>query len=270
KGTDCIDEAGFKIFIREITVNNLKGRNIQFVFNIMQNGEWLENLKLSLDPEEVLYDDSVWQCSIEKDEWLFCYPYSQLAAAGNTQQAFTGYMMVMDADTNKVLSRERVTINIDDVYTDQDADYNEWDELEEEDMTYRGNYQDIIIEWREATEGSLKIENGILYHTYAVESSGGMSVSANIEYQYVTREYPLSESDIKKVLDIIENSNWAKLEKSYGVSPDERFYPETIHVKNSSGDKTVTYRSGQAGGTPRPKEFNLIHKALKDLLDSYK
>jgi hypothetical protein len=267
--TDCSGKDGIKVNVESITIDNLKGGSIQFVFDLKQNGKWLKGARLSLPEEKVLYESSEWKNSAETGDWYFCYPNTQLVELGDPAEPFTGYFIVMDTASGKELARASAEFAVKVKEPGTEGDKVTEEESMDGTASAKSGYSGVVIEWSYADGDSIKIENGNLVYQYVVSSTPQSMTSAIVMNEYEKKKAELTDQEIGKVLDLVAGSGWAKLKTGYGVAENERYYPETIRVKDPNGDKTVVFRSGQAAGTPRPGEFALIHDALKALVDKY-
>ncbi|MEW6125523.1 MAG: hypothetical protein AB1757_00555 [Acidobacteriota bacterium] len=85
------------------------------------------------------------------------------------------------------------------------------------------------------------------------------------EKDLVTKETKLTKKDLTALTNLINQSEFLLLEKTYGGAPQgQRFYPETIRVKLGEVQHEVTYQSFPEA-KPRPEAFIKVAKWLETI-----
>lgn len=248
------EDESVKITVYDVSVKGMKGKKVHFGFQLSQDGEWIDDSWKGIDPQEVLYNPAYWN-----DEAFWCpYSYEFLYSCGDPEIPFYCTFFIINTNEGSVIERK-------------DIEFSLYYVLEEEGRKpMNESYLDVEIEYRIALGDTILIKDGILYYSYVVDYSSDSPVSANVTTSYETIEADLTPSDIESLLGVFYENNWHDLREGYGVAADQRYYPESIRMKDSSGEKTVMYRSGQTEEEyPRPEEFDNIVWAIKALRERY-
>jgi hypothetical protein len=135
-----------------------------------------------------------------------------------------------------------------------------------------GAFDPNIIEvfYSEALGDAISISKGTMQYSYVTGYVGDTEgVSGNFSAAQTTVEKELKSIDIKNLVEAFYKNGWENLsEKGYGASPNDRYYPTVMRLKDAKSDKTVTYRSNPGYPEP-PGEFYAIIQEIVALKDRY-
>lgn len=132
----------------------------------------------------------------------------------------------------------------------------------------------LHIEYFFATEAAydrIEIDQNRLTHTYFedVENRCAQWIAQEpcwAEKDLRTKETDLTDHEISDLIDLIHQTGFMRLEKTYGGASDEqRFYPYTLMVRLGDKEREVLYQS-YPGSTPMPEEFQHLAEKLHELV----
>jgi hypothetical protein len=248
------DDDSVIITVYDVSVKGMKGKEVHFGFQLSQDGEWIEDSWKGIEPQTVLYNPAYWN-----DDAFWCpYSYEYLSSYGDPKLPFYCSFFIINTAKGSTIGRKDIEFSLYDILE------------EEEEIPMSESYLEVEIEYRKALGDRILIKDGTLYYSYVVDYSYDNPVSANVTTSYETVEAELTPLDIESLCTVFYENNWHNLREGYGVAENQRYYPEIIRMKDTSGEKEVIYRGGQGEEEyPKPVEFDNIVRAVKDLNERY-
>lgn len=132
----------------------------------------------------------------------------------------------------------------------------------------------LLIEYlftAEATYDKIEIDQSRLIYTYFEDTENRCAQwiaqePCWTEKDLKTRETNLTDREINDLIELIHQTGFLQLDKSYGgASERQRFYPYSLMVQLGNEKKEVTYQS-YPGSTPAPEAFQILANKLHELI----
>ncbi len=123
----------------------------------------------------------------------------------------------------------------------------------------------------EAAYQDIKISQSKLIYTYFEDVEGKCEgwvaqTPCWAGEDLTTKETTLSEKEINELVSLIDQTNFMKLENTYGgATHGQKYYPERLSVRIGEKEKEVIYQSSWA--SPMPEAFKKVKDKLFELVD---
>ena len=153
---------------------------------------------------------------------------------------------------------------------------NEIDELLLEEEQETNSQSQLYMNYHftaEAAYQDIKISQSKLIYTYFPEEVAKEKCAKWIKQvpcwageDLTTKETTLSEEEINELVSLIYQTNFMKLENTYGgATHGQKYYPERLSVRIGEKEKEVIYQSSWA--SPMPEAFKKVKDKLFELVD---
>jgi hypothetical protein len=250
-------DGSLKIEVYDVAVSEMMGRDIRFCFSLYQGKTTIEGSLRQIDKKAVGFEPAYWkglafQCT---------YSREFLTSIKKSDTTIQGIFFVLDSELEESIGGKTIEVT---------TGSKEASKTKEEKTKLDNSTFNIIIEYKVAQGIQIVIQKGTLSYSHVseIKSIDNNPVSGNTYAEYTTSEYALTSEDYKAFLDCFKANNWQALLYDYGVGKLDRNYPTSIRMRDSKGDKTVTYREGAVPTDKPPQSFFSIAECLVSIADS--
>jgi hypothetical protein len=130
-------DQGILINVYDVSVTDMKNREIHMGFMLAQNGEWLEDSWVSVEPFIVEYDPCYWN----GHAFWFSYKYELLDEIGDADRPLWDSFFIIDTLTDEIIARKDKEFSINELYnTERSYAYMEQDILGDYKLEINGDY----------------------------------------------------------------------------------------------------------------------------------
>jgi len=206
----------------------------------------------------------------------------------NLDEGLEGHILVgkiIPPPPSVILSKERIgyscwAINLNPPEEEVKLDKSWIDEIDElllEEEQETNSQSQLYMGYHftaEAIYQNIEINQSKLIYTYFPEEVAKEKCAKWIKQvpcwageDLTTKETTLSEEEINELVSLIYQTNFMKLENTYGgATHGQKYYPERLSVRIGEKEKEVIYQSSWA--SPMPEAFKKVKDKLFELVDT--